>query len=331
MRGLDAVKKLIAEAPDNVVVTDVEMPKPRPGQVLVRVVRSLISPGSELNRVRRLPGDADSKWPNHDLGYAAAGEIVELGQGVEGFAVGDRVAAAEHHQEYVVSPSDPAHPARETVPLPDAIGWDAAPFVIWGRSCYNWTRTADIQIGDTVAIMGLGLVGLLMAMWARVRGPGQVIGIDLFPKRLELAGRIGVDHAISAAETDSVEAVRELTGGVGADVTIHCVSGAAVKSFEASQQMTRAGGRVVLLGIHSEPLTILRHEFLGKQLIGGGVGYKMEGGYLRVGADLIARGRLPVLDIVTHSVRFIEAPGIYDMLNHRPGEAGAVILRWADA
>ena len=323
------MKKLIAEAPDKVVVAEVETPEPGPGQVLIRSVRSLISPGSELNRVRRLPGDADDKWPNLDLGYACAGEIIELGEGVEDFEVGDRVAAVQHHQEYVVSDTNP-DVSRTTIPLRDDIGWDAAPFVIWGRSCYNWTRTADIQIGETVAIMGLGLVGLLMTMWVRLRGPGQIIGIDLFEKRLELAKKISADHTINASETDSVEAVQELTGGTGADVTVHCVAGAAVKSFEDSQQMTRAGGRVVLLGIHSEPLTILRHEFLNKQLVGGSIGYDYDGKYHRIGVDLIATGRLPVLDIVTHNVPFTEGPAIYEMLNFRPEEAGAVLFRWGE-
>jgi len=79
------MKKLIAAAPDQVVVADVPMPEMGPQDVLIRGVRSLISPGSELNRVRRLPGDEDSKWPNHDLGYAMAGVTEKIGADVTGW------------------------------------------------------------------------------------------------------------------------------------------------------------------------------------------------------------------------------------------------------
>ena len=321
------MNKLIAEAPDKVVVAEVDPPAIAPDEVLVRGVRSLVSPGSELNRVRRLPGDADDKWPNHDLGYAICGEVVEVGSEVKHLTVGDRVATMQHHQQLVASPTDPSH-LKPTLKLPDDISWDESPFILWGRSCYNWTMKADIKPGETVAVMGLGLVGLLMTMWARLRGPARIIGIDLHESRLDLAKRVGADVAINASERDSVEAVKELTNGRGADCTLHCAAGAAVKAFEHSQLMTRQQGRVVLIGIHSEPLTILRQEFLWKDLLGGCTDYERDHGLFMVGAELIGHGKLPVMDIVTHNVPFTKAPAIYDTLNFRAEEAGAVLLQW---
>ncbi len=321
------MKKLISPEPDKVAVVDVEAPEMGPRDVLVQVVRSLISPGSELNRVRKLPGDKPEKWPNYDLGYAAAGKIIEMGPEVEGFHVGQRVVVVRHHQQLVTSPYA-GDRVRATIPLPDEISWDQAPFVMWGRSCYNWTNQANIQLGDTVAITGLGLVGLLMAMWCRLRGPGQIIGLDLYEKRRELAGKVGVEHVIDPREPEVVSRVKALTDGRGADVTIHCVSGAATEAFELSQQLTRTGGRVVLLGIHSGPLTIRRGEFLHKDLVGGGTDYDYSHDIFRIGIRFIADGRWPVLDIVTHNVSFEQAPEIYDLLNFRPQETGAVLLRW---
>jgi threonine dehydrogenase-like Zn-dependent dehydrogenase len=321
------VKKLVSPAPDHVAVWDVDPPEVGPRDVLVQVVRSLISPGSELNRVRKLPGDQPDKWPNHDLGYAAAGTIIELGPEVEGFEVGQRVVVVRHHQQLVTSPFA-GDPTRATIPIPDEISWDQAPFVMWGRSCLNWTNEAEIRLGDTVAVMGLGLVGLLMAMWCRLRGPGQIIGLDLFEQRRALARKIGVEHVLDPTEPEAVARVRELTRGRGADVTIHCVSGAAVESFDLSQQITRTGGRLVLLGIHSAPLTIRRHEFLHKDLIGGGTRYDYSHDTFQVGLQFLLDGRWPALDIVTHNVPYPQAPEIYEMLNFRPREAGAVLLRW---
>jgi len=319
--------KLIAAAPDQVVVADVPMPEMGPGDVLIRGVRSLISPGSELNRVRRLPGDEDSKWPNHDLGYAMAGVIEAVGADAAGWEVGDRVVTMRHHQQYVVSPAAGDH-TRSPVRVPPHVSWDDAPFICWGRSCHNWTMKANIGIGECVAVVGLGLVGLLMTMWARLRGPGQILALDLDASRLDLAARIGADAGVRVGEGDPVEAVRELTGGHMADCVLHCAAGPHVEAFELSQRLCRTGGRIVLIGIHSAPLTILRHEFLHKDLLGGGAGYDYDPRLFDVGARLLAAGKLPVGEIVTHNVPYSMAPGIYDMLNFRSHEAGAVLLRW---
>jgi len=171
------MKKIIAPKANVVSVIDVPEPEMGPRDVMVRSVRSLISPGSELKRVVPVEGEVRQGWPNHDLGYAICGEIIAKGPEVEGFEIGDRVATMENHQEIVVSPTAPGtvHP---TVRIPDGISWDDAPFILWGRSCWNWTRKADIQVGESVAVMGLGLVGLLMTMWSRLRAPGLVIGLS---------------------------------------------------------------------------------------------------------------------------------------------------------
>lgn len=319
--------KLIASAPDTVIVVDVDPPVIEPYQVLVRSVRSLVSPGSELNRVRRLPGDTDDNWPNHDLGYATCGEVVEVGADVEGLAVGDRVATMGHHQQLVASPTPPPG-VRPTMKIPDGITWDQSPFILWGRSCYNWTMKADIKPGETVVVMGLGLVGLLMTMWARLRGPARLVGIDLHDSRLELARRAGADEVINASDRSSIEAVKDLTGGTGADCVLHCAAGPHVEAFEHSQQMTRSGGRIVLIGIHSRPLNVLRGEFLWKDLLGGCTDYDMDHSLFMTGAELILAGKLPVMGIVTHNAPYTEAPELYDLLNHCEHESGAVLLRW---
>ena len=323
------MKKLIAEAPDRVVVAEAEDLRPKPDEVLVRAVRSLLSPGSELKRVCRSHASPGATWPNRDLGYALCGEVVEVGSEVSRFKVGDRVATMGNHQELVVSAAgeeDLSIPV--TIPIPDDIAWDTAPFILWGRSCYNWTKRADLEIGESVAVVGLGLVGLLMAMWSSARGACPIIGIDLFESRLELGRKIGMDHLINAAETDPVQAVHDVTDGRMADATLHCVSGPSVKSFETSQRITRSGGRIVLIGHHSQPLTILRHEFTGKDLLGSSVEYDRSHRLFYEGIKLLQAGRLPVGEIVTHNEPFTDAPGIYDMLIERPQEAGAVLLRW---
>jgi len=219
---------------------------------------------------------------------------------------------------------------RSPIRIPDDISWDDAPFICWGRSCYNWTTKANIGLGESVAVVGLGLVGLLMTMWAGLRGPEPMIAVDLDESRLRLAGRVGADLLVNAREDDPVAAVKAATDGRMADCVLHCAAGPHVEAFETSQRLCRTGGRVVLIGIHSEPLTILRHEFLHKDLLGGGTGYDYDPGLFEVGARLLAAGKLPVGEIVTHNVPYTMGPEIYDMLNFRSHEAGAVLLRWED-
>ena len=321
------MKKLISPEPNLVAVAAVPDPEIGPDEVLVHNVRSLISPGSELKRVTPVEGQAGQSWPNHDLGYAAAGEVIALGENVTGFAIGDRVTTMGHHQELIAASTLP-DVTRGTVHIPEGVSWDDAPFINWGRSCWNWTMKADIAVGETVAVMGLGLVGLLMVMWSRLRGPERIIGLDLHESRLALAKAAGADAVINAGEADPAAAIGDITGGRGADVTFHCVAGDAVRSFETTQRITRHGGRVVMIGHHSKPLTILFREFTSKDLLGGNTDYDRDHRLFELGGRLIARGLLPVSRIVTHNVPFTEAPGIYEMLRTRPQDAAGVLLRW---
>ena len=84
----------------------------------------------------------------------------------------------------------------------------------------------------------------------------------------------------------------------------------------------------MLIGIHSEPLTILRNEFLSKDLLGAGTNYDYDYSLYDEGIEGIRTGKLPVMEIVTHNVSFRQGPEIYEMLNFRPHESGAVLLRW---
>ena len=285
------MKKLVALAPDRVEVVEVDMPKVGEDDVLVRGVRSLLSPGSELKRVRRSEGYRPGKWPNHDLGYAMAGVVEEVGSGVEGLAPGDRVITMGHHQQFVLA-TGLLTGRRPAIPLSDEVGWDDAPFGCWGRSCINWMRRAGIRHDESVAIVGCGLVGLLMVMWARLSNPRRVIAIDLSEKRLELAKRAGADAVLNPRAGDVVEGVQELTGE-GSDITLHCVGGAAVKSFETSQLVTRNGGRVVLVGHHWADLSILPRQFTGKDLLGAGVGFDLGSKLFVDGLQLFAGGKAP--------------------------------------
>lgn len=91
------MKKLIADAPDHVIVADVDMPEMQDDEILLRAVCSLISPGSELKRVRPSTARGSTEWPNYDLGYALAGVVEDVGSKVDHFVPGDRAVVMRNH------------------------------------------------------------------------------------------------------------------------------------------------------------------------------------------------------------------------------------------
>ncbi len=319
------MKKLVAVQADKVELLEVKTPRPAEDEILVRGVRSLLSPGSELKRIRAWPSH-NRGWPNHDLGYAMTGIVEEIGSKVQGLKLGDHVMTSGHHQQFVVT-NGPLVTPNPAIPLPKDMDWDIAPFTLWGRSCINWMNRASIQHNESVVVVGNGLVGLLMVMWSRLSNPRQIIAIDLFDRRRQLAAKIGADTVLDPSKIDVVEAVNELTKG-GAEVTLHCVGGTGGKAFETSQQVTRNGGRVVLIGHHADNLTIFPREFTGKDLLGANVGYNNDPNLYLDGIRQITSGKLPVDKIVTHNEPYTKAPKIYDMLINSPDDSGAILLKW---
>jgi alcohol dehydrogenase len=112
----------------------------------------------------------------------------------------------------------------------------------------------NVQPGDTIAVVGAGPIGLAAIMTARLLTPGQVIAIDLADARLEQALAFGADVTINNGEVEPIEAVMELTGGLGADVAIEAVG--VPETFELCTELIRPGGRVANVGVHGHPVTL---------------------------------------------------------------------------
>src|SRR5512143_8914 len=228
-------------------VEDVPVPTPRDGQALVKTEASLVSAGTERMVVefaeKNLLGKARSRpdlvrqvmdkarregilptlqaaFNRLDqpmvLGYSSAGTIVALGKGMEGFQVGDRVACAGGtyavHAEYAVVPRNLL--AR----LPDTVDFEPAAFTTLGAIALHGFRLAQPQVGERVAIIGMGLLGLLSAGIAHAAGCA-VFGIDLDPQRVALARSLGCE-AVQRSQAE--EAGRSFSRGMGFDVVLIC-------------------------------------------------------------------------------------------------------------
>ena len=310
----------------NIVLEEADVPEVGPRDVLVRVKVSLISRGSELGG-RYLKQDAVEPGV---MGYAAAGEVAEIGSGVTEFAVGDRVAALKPHAEFVVADVDDQRHRPPVVKLPEGVSLELGTFWPFGTSGTSWAIASDIEPGDTVVVVGQGLVGSVMMQIVRRYDPGQVIAIDALEMRCEMARKLGADEVINAAETDPAVAVRELTGGKGARVVLEAVGGKwAASAFAQMQDMVAYGGNIVLIGLYQgEPLPLDAGKAMSHRIIGANSAGTDRTACSEIALGMLANGEIKGEEMITHRFPADEAKGAFDLLYERPGEALGVILVW---
>ncbi len=347
-------------------VEDVPVPTPRKGQALVKVAASLVSAGTErmvvefaekslvgkarsrpdlvrqvVDKARRegLVNTAQAAFNRLDqpmaLGYSTAGTIVALGEGVEGFQVGQRVACAGSgyavHAEYNVVPRN------LLTPLPDNVDFESAAFTTLGAIALHGFRLAEAQIGENVAVIGMGLVGLLTAQIATAAGC-NVLGIDIDPTRISLASSLGL-RAVRRAEAVSSSAA--LTAERGFDAILICADTSSNDPVELAGAIARDRARVVATG--AVGLTFPRKiyyekeiSFINSRSYGPGrydSSYEEQGkdyplGYVRwtegrnfeAVVDLMARGKLNVQPLITHRFDINEAAQAYEVITGKRNE-----------
>lgn len=271
----------------------IESPQPQlsEGCILVRNAWSVISAGTEKTKVdtarKSLIGKAMSRpdlvrqvidkarrdgiastWQtvsdrldtSMPLGYSCAGEVLEVCGDVGGLKPGDRVACAgssANHAELVAVPKLLA--AR--VPAP--VGLDHAAFATLGAIAMQGIRQADVRLGEKVAVIGMGLIGLLTAQMLRAAGC-RVFGIDVSAAKLDLAAKTGCDCTALAGAPDLAAALLEFTGGYGVDTTIITAATASNQPIEQAAEITRNKGRVVVVGLTR--MDVPREPFYMKEL-----------------------------------------------------------------
>ncbi len=308
----------------NVKMVETEQPEPARDQMLIKVRRSLISRGSELFR-RYVLEEAVSP---DIMGYSDAGEVVAVGDQIQEFSVGQRVMVNTPHAQYVIGHGSGRR--KRAFALPDELSDEKATFLPLTTSSVMWMRTTPVNPGDTVVVLGQGIVGALCAQIVRERQPGQVITVDAQPMRCEISRKLGSDAVIDVSQTDSVEAVHELTGGKGADVVVECVGGnAGIKSFEQAQQMLAPKGVIHLIAKYQgAPLPLNGDFFMDKMLVAGIRIEDPRESCMKDAAQMLIDGRVRVAELITHRLPWEQTPDAYHMLYNRPNEALGVILEW---
>lgn len=263
-------------------------PKLKPGHLLIQTTRSLISAGTErmlvefgragyLAKARQQPekvrqvfdkvrtdglgatvgsvmATLDRPLP---MGYCNVGRVLEVGEGVEGFRPGDRVVSNGHHAEVVMVPK---HLAAK---IPDGVTDDEACFTVVGAIALQGIRLLSPTLGETIAVFGLGLIGLLAVQILKAHG-ARVIGFDFDAERVDLAGRYGAEAENLALGTDPVEAARAFTGELGVDGVLVTAATKSHELMHQAAQMCRQRGRIVLTGVTG--LHLARSDFYEKEL-----------------------------------------------------------------
>ncbi len=272
----------------NTILEEVPAPIVKTGQVLIQTTRSLVSLGTErmlvefgkanfLQKARQQPDKVkqvidkvktDGLKPTLDavfnklgqplpLGYCNVGKVVAVGKGVTEFKVGDRVASNGQHAEYV------SVPKNLVCLVPENVTDDEAAFTVIGSIGLQGIRLANPTFGETVVVVGLGLIGLLTAQLLKANGC-RVIGFDYDPKKIKLAQDFGILAYNPAEGIDQVKLVEALTNGVGSDAVIITASNKSNDIIKQSAQMSRKRGRIVLVGVIG--LDISRADFYEKEL-----------------------------------------------------------------
>ena len=308
----------------NLQLEEVPMPEINAQQIRVETDTTLISRGSELFR-RYIMEEA---VPPSIMGYSLTGIVDAVGAEVTDYQVGERVMVVAPHAQYVVAA--PNTTDGRIVPLFDDVSFEAGTFLPLATSAVAWSDSSGVKAGDTVVVLGQGLVGSLMMQVLRGYNPERVITVDALPLRCELSTQLGADIVINADEIDPVEEVRRLTDGKGADLVIDCVGGyAGVKSFEQAQDMTRQFGIIQLIALYQQaPLPLHSSKIMSKRLVAGILTDEPRSQIAARALEKIQNGEIRASEMVTHRFQYTEAKAAFDLLWNAPGDALGVLIKW---
>lgn len=308
----------------NIQLEDVETPEINANQIRVKADTTLISRGSELFR-RYILEEAVSP---SIMGYSLTGTVDAVGEQVVDYEVGDRVMAVAPHAQYVVMEPNPTD--GRVVKLSIDVSFEAGTLLPLATSAVAWSDSSGVNAGDTIVILGQGLVGSLMLQVLRSYSPERIITVDALTFRCHKSTQLGADISINADEEDPVEAVRRLTNGKGADLVIDCVGGnAGVKSFEQAQDMVRQFGIIQLIALYQQkPLPLHSSKMMSKRLVAGILTDEPRVNFAKRAMEKIQYGKICTDEMITHRFDYTDAKAAFDLLWNRPGDTLGVLIKW---
>lgn len=341
---------LTLSAPYTLAYQEYEDSPLQPNEVRLKTRYSGISAGTELTFYRGTNPYLSKQWdaasrlfieggepafpyPVTNLGYEEVGEVIEIGGGLTDIPLGAHVFGTWGHRTHYVATDEYVRPRL----MPHGAAPIFGIFSHLGAIALNGVHDAEIMLGDTVAVFGLGALGQIVAMMAR-RSGAHVIAVDLHESRLNMAKRLGADVTLNAADGSAAEAIKAMTGGLGADVCIE-VSGSTMALNEAIRAVAYSA-RVVAMGFFQGEAKGLylgdefhhnRINLVCSQISGVAPGISNRWTKLRLwqtAVRLQAEGWLDLRPVITHRAPFAEAESLYRTLDERPNEVVHAILEF---
>lgn len=274
-------------------IEEVPAPIVRPNTLLVKTVSSLISAGTErtkietarmslvekaisrldlvkiaLNNIKQegliftLKKALNKLDMSISLGYSCVGEVIEVGDGVLEFKIGNKVACVG--ENYATHCEINSIPEDFAVTVPENVDFDEASFVGFGAIALNSVEIAQTREGERVAVIGLGLIGQIVAQILKAKGC-KVLGIELDEEKIFLAKQLGLDAGASPLKDDIATLAMDFSGGLGVDVVIIVAASKNNLPIEMAGKIARNKGRSILVG--AMPIIIPRKEYYEKELV----------------------------------------------------------------
>jgi predicted dehydrogenase/threonine dehydrogenase-like Zn-dependent dehydrogenase len=272
----------------NTILEEVPVPSIKPGQILIQTTRSLVSLGTErmlvdfaksnlIHKIKQQPdkvkevinkAKTDGLRPTINavlnklgqplpLGYCNVGKVIAVGKGVDDFSIGDRVVSNGPHAEYVCVPKN------LVVKIQDNISDEEAAFTVIGAIGLQGIRLAMPTFGETIVVVGLGLIGLITAQLLKANGC-RVIGFDFDSQKVHIASSLGIEAVNPGDGIDQLGYVNNATSSIGADAVIITASNKSNEIISQCAKMSRKRGRIILVGVIG--LDISRADFYEKEL-----------------------------------------------------------------
>jgi alcohol dehydrogenase len=351
-RTTSTMKALVFRGPNDIAVECVPIPRASFGEAVIRVTLTTIC-GTDLHILK---GEYPVR-PGLVLGHEPVGIIHELGPGVTGYVVGERVLVGAitpcgqcqsclsgnwsqcggpiggwkigntlngAQAEYLLVPHAQANLAK----IPDALSDEQVVLLADIASTgFSASETANLRLGDTVAIFAQGPIGLCATLGTKLRGAGLIIAVESDPKRSQMARRMGADVVLNHEQLDVVTEIRKLTAGLGVDVAIEALG--TQQTFENALSSLKPAGTLSSLGVYSGKLSIPLQPFLsgiGDHRI---VTTLCPGGKERMRRlmELVRNNRVDLKPLLTHAFPLDDIVEAYKFFEQRSDGVVKVAIR----
>jgi L-iditol 2-dehydrogenase len=329
-------------------IREIPMPAPKEKEILLKIEYVGIC-GSDVHyleqgRIGDFVVDGD-----FILGHECAGTVVQTGRGVTSLNAGDRVAlepgctcgkcefckSGKYNlcpdvrflatppyngclMDYITFPEDMAFR------LPDKISTKEGALIEPLSVGMHAAKQGSVTLGSSVTILGAGCIGLVTLLSCRAFGATDLFVVDVLPKRLEYAKKLGATHVINALEENPVQAIQDRTGGAGTDIVIETAGSA--KTISQTPYIVKRGGRIVLVGMAAQD--VIEYDFskiMAKEASIQSV-FRYRNIYPQA-IKAIEKGIIDVSGIVTHEFDFEETPRAFDFVIHNKQDVVKAVIK----